>query len=47
MAGSRKFALERISREDIASLTHEAADISGIRYIMEVDKEEVDEILRA
>jgi len=47
MAGSRKFSAEHISRDDIASLTHEAADISGIRYIMEVDKEEVDQILRA
>jgi glutamate synthase domain-containing protein 2 len=47
MAGSRKFSVEHLSREDIASLTREAADISGIRYIMEVDKEEVDEILRA
>jgi len=45
MAGSRKFALEHISRDDIAALTHEAADISGIRYIMDVDKEEVEEIL--
>jgi len=26
-------------------LTHEAADISGIRYIMDVDREEVDGIL--
>src|SRR5512137_201050 len=47
MAGSRKFAVERLEREDIAALTHEAADISGIRYIMDVDKEEVDKILRA
>ena len=47
MAGSRKFSVERLSREDIAALTRDAADISGIRYIMEVDKEEVNEILRA
>ena len=45
MAGSRKFALEFISRDDIATLTHEAADISGITYVMDVDKEQVDEIL--
>ena len=45
MAGSRKFALEHISRDDIAALTHEAADISGINYILDVDKAEVDEIL--
>jgi glutamate synthase domain-containing protein 2 len=47
MAGSRKFSLEHVTRDDIAALTRDAADISGIRHIMEVDKEEVDEILQA
>jgi glutamate synthase domain-containing protein 2 len=45
MCGSRKFALEHISRDDLAALTHEAADISGIKYIMDVDQEEVEDIL--
>lgn len=45
MAGSRKFALKHISRNDIAALTHEAAEISGIPFVMDVDKEEVDKIL--
>ena len=45
MAGSRKFALQYLDRNDIASLTREAADISGIRYIMDVDLEEADAIL--
>jgi len=45
MCGSRKFAMEHISRDDIAALTHEAADISGIQYITDVDKEEVEGIL--
>ena len=45
MCGSRKFALEHISRTDLAALTHEAADISGIQYIMDADKDEVEEIL--
>jgi glutamate synthase domain-containing protein 2 len=45
MAGSRKFALEHISRSDVSSITHEAADISGIKYIMDVDLEEAQEIL--
>jgi glutamate synthase domain-containing protein 2 len=45
MAGSRKFTLEYMSRDDIAALTHEAADISGIQYIMDVDKEETQAIL--
>lgn len=45
MAGSRKFSLEYITRDDIAALTHEAAKISGIRYVMQTDEEEVDSIL--
>ena len=44
MAGSRKFALEHITRSDIAALTHEAADISGISHIMDVDNEEVEDL---
>jgi glutamate synthase domain-containing protein 2 len=46
MAGNRKFSLGFLSRDDIASLTPEAASISGIRYVMDVDKEEVDSILK-
>jgi len=45
MAGSRKFALEHVSRDDIAALTREAADVSGIRYVMDVDQGAVDRIL--
>jgi len=45
MAGSRKFALEHISRGDLASLTPEASEISGIKYVMDLDKEEADKIL--
>ncbi|NIM65340.1 MAG: FMN-binding glutamate synthase family protein [Candidatus Latescibacteria bacterium] len=45
MAGSRKFSIEHISRDDIAALTHKAADISGIPYVTDVDKAEVEEIL--
>jgi len=45
MAGSRKFALEHITRDDIAALSREAANISGIQYIMDVDREEVETIL--
>jgi len=47
MCGSRKFALNYISRNDIAALTHNAAEISGIKHIMEVDQEEVDSILNS
>jgi len=47
MAGSRKFALEHIDRNDIASLTRETSDISGIQHIMDVDGAEVERILRS
>jgi len=46
MAGSRKFSPEYIERDDLAALTREAAEISGIRYVMDVDREKVDDILR-
>ena len=46
MAGNRKFSLDFLSRDDIASLTPEASAVSGIRYVMDVDKEEVDTILK-
>jgi glutamate synthase domain-containing protein 2 len=45
MAGSRKFALEHLSRDDLAALTREAAEVSGIRYIMDVDQGKADSIL--
>ena len=45
LAGSRKFALKYMSRDDIAALTHEAADISGIQHLMDVDREEAERIL--
>jgi glutamate synthase domain-containing protein 2 len=47
MAGSRKFSLEYISQDDIAALTREAAEISGIHYVMDLDKEMAIEILGA
>jgi len=45
MSGSRKFTLAHISRDDLVALTKEAAEISGIQYIMDADAREVDEIL--
>jgi len=45
MAGSRKFSLQHVSRDDIAALTQEAAEVSGVRYIMEVDQGKVASIL--
>jgi len=47
MAGSRKFNLSYITRSDIASLTQDAARISGIPLVTEIDKEEVDKILNS
>jgi glutamate synthase domain-containing protein 2 len=46
MAGNRKFALSYITRDDIAALTKDAANISGLSYILDVDKEEVEKILQ-
>jgi glutamate synthase domain-containing protein 2 len=45
MAGARKFALKHIDRNDLMSLTRDAAEVSGIDYVMDADAKEVDEIL--
>ncbi|MGA2784359.1 MAG: FMN-binding glutamate synthase family protein [Candidatus Bathyarchaeia archaeon] len=45
MAGSRKFSLEFITRDDIAAITPQAAEISGIDYVMKVDKKIAETIL--
>jgi len=45
MAGSRKFTLEHIARDDIAALTREAKEVSGIQYVMDVDQGKVERIL--
>ncbi len=45
LAGSRKFAVNYISRDDMAALTRRAAEVSGIQYLMDVDKEEAERIL--
>jgi len=47
MCGARKFAVEHISRDDIAALTPRAAEISGIPLVSDADREEVDKILKA
>ena len=46
MCGSRKFALEYMTRDDLTALTPESSNISGIDYVMDMDKKEVDEILK-
>ena len=45
MAGERKFALKYITRDDIFALTRESSDISGIPYVMDCDREEINQIL--
>jgi glutamate synthase domain-containing protein 2 len=47
MAGARKFNLSYMTRDDLACLTREAADVSGIPFVTELDKEEVEEILNS
>ena len=45
MAGSRNFKLTTISRDDLMSLTEEAAKISGIPYVMDAYRKEAEAIL--
>jgi len=45
MAGTRKFGLEHITRDDICALTHEASERSGIQFVMDIDKAEAQEII--
>ncbi len=45
MAGERKFALKYLDRSDLMALTREAAEVSGIPYVMEADMEEAERIL--
>ena len=47
MTGNRTFALEYITRDDIAAITKEASEISGIPYVMDTDKEEAEKILNS
>jgi glutamate synthase domain-containing protein 2 len=46
MAGARKFALSYISRRDVCALTREAAEVTGIAYVMDSDQEEAASILQ-
>lgn len=45
MAGARKFAVKYIDRGDLVALTKEAAEVTGIPYVMEADMEEAEKIL--
>jgi len=45
MAGCRRFSLEYMSRDDLGALTRESSEVTGIRYVMDVDKGRVEQIL--
>jgi len=47
MAGSRRWSVTNITRDDIFTLTREATDITGITYIMDYDKEQAERVLDA
>lgn len=46
MAGSRKFAVKYISRDDLAALTRECSEVTGIPYVMDLDRAEAEKILK-
>ena len=45
MAGARKFRLDLVDRSDLIALTREAAEVTGIPYVMDADAAAVDTIL--
>ncbi|MCP4705267.1 MAG: FMN-binding glutamate synthase family protein, partial [candidate division Zixibacteria bacterium] len=47
MAGSRKFGIDHMTRDDLVALTPEAAAITGLKGVMDLDKEESEKILNS
>lgn len=47
MAGSRNFKVCTISRDDLMALTPEAAQVSGIPYVMDAYREEAEKIINS
>jgi len=45
MAGSRNFRLSTIGRHDLMALTKDAAEVSGIPYVMDAYREEAEKII--
>lgn len=45
MAGARKWRVDLMSRKDLASLTEEAAKVTGIPYVMDAYRQEAIEII--
>ena len=47
MAGARRFSIPSITRRELMSLTREAADVTGIPYVMDAYRSEAMEILES
>lgn len=47
MAGARSFRLDTIRRHDVFALTEEAAKVSGLKYVMDVQMDQANEILES
>ena len=47
MAGARNFRLDTLSRNELVSLTEEAAKISGIPYTRDAGMEEAGQIINS
>jgi glutamate synthase domain-containing protein 2 len=47
MAGSRNYTLNTVSRHDLAALTREAADVTGIDYVMDAYRQEALDIINS
>jgi glutamate synthase domain-containing protein 2 len=47
MAGSRNFRISTISRTDLMALTEDAAEVSGIPYVMDAYREQAERIINA
>jgi glutamate synthase domain-containing protein 2 len=45
MAGSRSFRVDKITRRDLMALTPEAAKVSGIPYVMDAYREDMERII--
>jgi glutamate synthase domain-containing protein 2 len=45
MAGARSFRLDTLARGDVVALTRDAAQVSGIQYVMDAYKEEAERVL--
>jgi len=45
MAGARKFGLEHVSRDDVAALTRDASEVTGLPWLMDLDSDAVDKVL--